>query len=78
MFEPKTAILIIGYALGIPSTVITIWNVTGWKANVLWVIVALFWLFKLARACMKAYQEYKEKEIELKNKRDRYNKDIWE
>lgn len=77
MFEPKTALIIIGYLLGVPSTFWTLWNISGWKANVVWALVILFWLYKLVRGCMRLYHEWKEKEIELKNKRDRYNKDIW-
>lgn len=77
MFEPKTALVIIGYLLGVPSTFWTLWNVSGWKANVLWVLMALFWGFKLFRAIMKWRQEYREQQIELEEKRKRYEKDIW-
>jgi hypothetical protein len=77
MFDLKTFITIIGYVLGIPSTFWTLWNVSGWKANILWLLMALFWAFKLFRAIMKWRQEYREQQIELDEKRKRYEKDIW-
>lgn len=75
--DPKTLIAVASI-FGYPISALAVWlNITNWKADVVWILAALFWAFKLVRACMKAYQEYKEKEIELQNKRDRYNKDIF-
>lgn len=75
--DPKTLMLAISL-IGVPSSVLAIWlNIATWKADVIWALAALFWLFKLFRACMRWRQEYIEKQIEIKEKRDRYNKDIF-
>jgi hypothetical protein len=70
--------LLIANLIGFPVTAwVMLLNIASWKENVLWGLIAAFWLFKLIRACIKAYQEYQEKQIELKEKRKRYDKDIF-
>jgi hypothetical protein len=48
-------------------------RVGGWKADGLWIIMGLFWFVQLLRACAKLYFEIKEGQIELQEKRARYN-----
>lgn len=71
-------LLLIANLIGFPATAwIMLLDIQTWKENFLWGLIAAFWLFKLIRACIRAYQEYQEKQIELREKKKRYDKDIF-
>lgn len=75
--SPKI-LLLIANIIGFPATAwIMLLDIQAWKENFLWGLIAGFWFFKLIRACIRAYQEYQEKQIELKEKKKRYDKDIF-
>lgn len=76
-------LLAISIILGYPATIYTIlanitqdWH-TNWKSNVLVVLVAAWWLFKIYRAWWRWTMEKEEKKIELEEKRRRYERDIF-
>lgn len=77
--KPKKVIYkIVAYAFGAGgSGYLLYFNVGGWHASVLWLAMAGFWVVQFLRACMKLYFEYKHEQIELKEKKARYNKDIF-
>lgn len=79
--KPKkvtTILKIVAYSLGLSgSGWLLYFRIGGWKADALWIILAGFWLVQMARACLKLYFEYKEGQIELAEKRDRYKKDVF-
>jgi hypothetical protein len=67
---------LISYILGIPISAWAAWlYIDGWKGNLIWILAALFWAFKLIRAVIKLHFEIKEKNIELEEKRTRYRND---
>jgi hypothetical protein len=73
-----TILKIVAYSLGLGGSGWLLYlQVGGWKANALWVLMGGFWLVQTLRACVKLYYEVKEKEIELAEKRRRYDKDIF-
>lgn len=79
-YKPKevTTLKIVAYLLGFTGTGwLFLLNIGGWKAQLLWAIIGLWWIVQLARACVKLYFEIKERQIELLEKRDRYKKDIF-
>lgn len=77
--KPKKVIYkIVAYSLGLSgSGYLLYFNVGGWHASVLWLIMGAFWFVQFLRACLKLYFEYKEGQIEMEAKRDRYKKDIF-
>lgn len=78
--KPKklTILKVAGYSLGVTgSGWLLYFNVGGWKADVLWLVLAAFWFVQTLRACMKLWFEYREGQIELEEKRARYKKDIF-
>lgn len=69
---------VVSYILGVPLSVWAAWlYIGGWKGTLIWILAGAFWLVKLIRACIKVYFEYKEKQIELREKESRYDKDIF-
>lgn len=73
-----TILKIVAYTLGFGgSGWLLFLRVGGWKADFLWLSMALFWVVQLARALVKLYFEYKHEQIELMEKKARYNKDIF-
>lgn len=74
-----TILKAVGYTFGVGgSGYLLYFNVGGWHASALWLILALFWLVQFLRACVKLYFEIQEKKIELREKEERYNnKDIF-
>lgn len=73
-----TTLKIVAYILGFTGTGwLFLLNVGGWKASALWLIMGLWWIVQLLRACVKLYFEIQERKIELKEKAARYNKDIF-
>lgn len=78
--RPKkmTVAKIIMNALGFTGTgYLLYFQVGGWHANVLWIVMALYWAVQFARACVRLYFEIKEGQIELRAKARRYDKDIF-
>ena len=74
--KAMTTLKILGYTMGLGGSGWFLYmRVGGWKADALWIILAGYWLVQLARACLKLYFEYKDGQIELQEKRARYNKD---
>lgn len=79
-YQPKkmTVLKIVAYMLGVSgSGWFLYFRVGGWQANTLWFCMGGFWLVQMLRACLKLYFEYKDGQIELQEKRARYNKDIF-
>lgn len=73
-----TIFKIIGYMMGIGGSGWFLYlRVGGWKADFLWLSMAAFWVVQLCRALVKLYFEYKNSQIELKEKKARYNKDVF-
>jgi hypothetical protein len=73
-----TILKIIGNLLGVSGSGWLLYmGVGGWKADALWILMGSYWLVQTLRACVKLYYEVKEKEIELAEKRRRYDKDIF-
>lgn len=78
--KPKkmNALKIVAYMLGISGTGWLLYvRIADWKANTLFAMAGLFWFVQLIRACLKLYFEYKDGQIELQEKRERYKKDIF-
>lgn len=79
--KPKGKVNILNiaaYTLGIPITAWAIWlNIGGWKADILWMLAAAFWLFKLIRAIINLHYEMKDKALNLKEKQKRIDKEIF-
>lgn len=74
-----TTLKVVAYLLGFTGTGwLFLLNVGGWKAQILWVIIGLWWIVQLIRACMKLYFEFKHEQIELEEKKARYHKDVFE
>lgn len=62
--------------MGVTGTSLLLYfNVGGWKANILWVLMGLFWAVQFLRACLKLYFEYKDGQIEMKAKARRYEQE---
>jgi hypothetical protein len=79
-YQPKqmTVLKVVAYMLGVSGSGWFLYmRVGGWKADALWLTMAGFWLVQMLRACLKLYFEYKDGQIELQEKRARYNKDIF-
>lgn len=73
-----TILKIAAYILGIGGSGWLFYlRIGGWKADALWLILAAFWFVQLCRGIVKLYFEVKERQIELEEKKARYNKDIF-
>lgn len=76
--KKMTILKIVAYTLGFGgSGWLLFLRIGGWKADFLWLSMAGFWLVQLARALVKLYFEIKHEQIELQEKKARYNKDIF-
>lgn len=74
-----TTLKVVAYLLGFTGTGwLFLLNIGGWKASALWLIMGLWWIVQLFRACVKLYFEYKDQQLEHQEKKARYNKDIFE
>lgn len=67
--EIKVWILLLNI-FGYPSTVFFLWF--NWKSDIVFGLIVALWLIKIIRAFVRWHQEYKEREIEIKEKRKRY------
>jgi hypothetical protein len=66
----------VAYILGIPLSAWAAWlYIGGWKGNLIWILAASFWVFKLIRAIVKFYFEYRREKFELRKDEEEYIKD---
>lgn len=73
-----TILKIIMYSFGISgSGYLLYFDVGGWHAKALWWVMGAFWIVQLARAIVKLIFEYKDQQLEHREKKARYNKDIF-
>lgn len=78
VIEPKLILTIITI-VGIPSYIgAMMLNLGNWKGNVLFCLAAAFGLFKFGRLVWRTIMEAKERNIELKAKKRRWEKDVWD
>lgn len=81
-YKPKngmTVVKVVAYMFGVGGSGAFLYMRVGggWKADVLWLVLAGFWFVQMLRACVKLYFEYRNEKIESKEKESRYNKDIF-
>lgn len=81
-YKPKngmTVVKVVAYMFGVGGSGVFFYLRVGggWKADVLWLVLAGFWFVQTLRACVKLYFEYRNEKIESKEKESRYNKDIF-
>jgi hypothetical protein len=75
IFKAPTMNTIITF-IGVPTYLWALFaNIQNWKGDLLFLFGVMFWLFKFIRLIVRMVQETQEKNIELRAKRKRWDKE---